>query len=188
MLFGGYFLYVFERPLSIMSKQNFDSLWNSVWLCVVTMTTVGYGDIYPKSVGGRLVGMAICLWGMFLTSFLTVTLSAYFTFTPAENKSYTLLKRLEYKDKLQKESVLAVGALYHHNKHAKKLNSKTNDKNVELEDLNPDLLNSAREFRKHMIQIKDITKEMYAFNTGHSEMQFLINRVDRLNDRVDMMS
>ena len=38
-----------------------------------------------------------------------------------------------------------------------------------------------------MIQIKNITKEMYAFNTGHSEMQFLINKVDKLNDRVDIM-
>jgi len=55
------------------------------------MSTVGYGDLYPKSYGGRLVGIVVCIWGIFLASFFTVTLTNFLTFTPAENKAYMLL-------------------------------------------------------------------------------------------------
>jgi hypothetical protein len=97
---GGYLMMVFERPLSEASSQNFNSFFNGLWLVVVTMTTVGYGDVYPKTFGGRVVGMTLCIWGMFCTSFFTVTLSNLLYFDHAQSKSYVLLQRLYYKDRL----------------------------------------------------------------------------------------
>ena len=47
------------------------------------MTTVGYGDVFPKTSGGRFIGMTVCIWGMFLTSFFTVTLSNLLSLNPA---------------------------------------------------------------------------------------------------------
>lgn len=82
-IWAGYAMQVFERPLSEVSKQDFNSYLNSLWLIVVTMTTVGYGDVYPKTSGGRFIGMTICIWGMFLTSFFTVTLSNLLALNPA---------------------------------------------------------------------------------------------------------
>jgi voltage-gated potassium channel len=54
------------------------------------MTTVGYGDIYPKTTMGRIVGIIIALWGLFLVSIFTVTLSNLFTFSMGEKKAYEL--------------------------------------------------------------------------------------------------
>jgi len=102
--------------------QQFDSYWNSIWFTVVTMTTVGYGDLYPKTIGGRVIGMITCIWGIFITSFFTVTLTNFLTFTPSQNKAYLLLQRLFWKEFLQKEAVKAVATLYKH-----KLISKKND-------------------------------------------------------------
>ena len=84
---------------------------------------------------------------------------------------------------------MAVSSLYIHNKRARSLSShKTLSDTLSSVEIDPKVLETARVFRKHMIEVKNITKEMYAFNTGHSEMQFLTNKVDRLGDRVDIMS
>lgn len=41
--------------------SGFDSFFLTVWYSLVTMTTVGYGDIYPQTVIGKLIGMLFLL-------------------------------------------------------------------------------------------------------------------------------
>jgi hypothetical protein len=55
-----------------------DPYFNSVWCIVITMTTVGYGDIAPATLPGRCVAMIAALWGAFLISLLVVTMSSFF--------------------------------------------------------------------------------------------------------------
>ena len=74
---------------------------NCMWNVLITMTTVGYGDIYPKSVMGRIVGILVCFWGVFIVSFFVVTLNNMLTFSPNEEKSFNLLLRLYYKMELK---------------------------------------------------------------------------------------
>jgi voltage-gated potassium channel len=47
------------------------STWDGVWWAVTTMTTVGYGDIAPKTVLGRVIGMAVMLVGIGFIAVLT---------------------------------------------------------------------------------------------------------------------
>lgn len=37
------------------TRSNIPSIQHSLWLCLVTMTTVGYGDYVPKSAGGYVI-------------------------------------------------------------------------------------------------------------------------------------
>ena len=46
VLVSATFIYLFEE------KSNIPSMPHALWLAVVTMTTVGYGDFFPTSVGG----------------------------------------------------------------------------------------------------------------------------------------
>ena len=93
IFFSGFCLRVFERPLRVASKQDF-TYSNSFWNAVVTMTTVGYGDFYPKTLFGRFIGIIICFWGVLIVSIFVVSLTNLLTLTPAEEKTYSLLLRL----------------------------------------------------------------------------------------------
>jgi hypothetical protein len=140
------------------------------------MTTVGYGDLYPKTIGGRVVGMMGCIIGVFITSFTTIALTNFLNFTPPEYKAYMLLQRLYWKELIQKEAGRAVVTLYRH-----KLLSRKNDIFVqETNKIDPKVLSSAREFRKHMIKFREIAKKMNRFNDGNTDLQFIIKEVERI--------
>ena len=53
-------------------------LGNGLWWAVVTLTTVGYGDLVPKSVTGRLIGVGLMLSGLVILSLLTATVASVF--------------------------------------------------------------------------------------------------------------
>jgi voltage-gated potassium channel len=48
----------------------FTSIPNAMWWCIVTITTVGYGDMYPVTLWGRLIAAATMLCGLALFGLL----------------------------------------------------------------------------------------------------------------------
>jgi voltage-gated potassium channel len=80
------------------ASKDFGSLWDGIWWAVTTVTTVGYGDLYPTTVQGRLVGMAVMFFGIAFVSVLTASIAARFVQTerePETNELLEALKRLE---------------------------------------------------------------------------------------------
>jgi hypothetical protein len=78
-----YQMRIFELPymhIGVEQDTNFslDQFFNSVWLIVITITTVGYGDISPNTEPGKIVAMVAALWGALLTSLIVVTVQSIF--------------------------------------------------------------------------------------------------------------
>lgn len=48
--------------------EKFQSVFHSLWWAVVTLTTVGYGDVYPVTVGGRIFTFLMLLVGLGIVS------------------------------------------------------------------------------------------------------------------------
>ena len=46
-----------------------------MWNVIITLSSVGYGEIYPESFFGRLIGITVCFWGVFVVSTLVVTVT-----------------------------------------------------------------------------------------------------------------
>jgi voltage-gated potassium channel len=51
--------------------HNFPSVWLAIWWALQTVTTVGYGDVVPKTVLGRVVGGAEMVVGVAFIAFVT---------------------------------------------------------------------------------------------------------------------
>lgn len=54
-------IYYFENSAQ---PDQFKSIFHSLWWAVATLTTVGYGDVYPITVGGRLFTFIILAIGL----------------------------------------------------------------------------------------------------------------------------
>jgi Ion channel len=74
---------------------EFGSLWDGVWWAVVTATTVGYGDLYPKTVQGRLIGIVLMFTGIAFLSLLTASVASLFVKQERMDEHAELMEALQ---------------------------------------------------------------------------------------------
>lgn len=81
-----FLLVFFEKD----AGSGIDSFSNALWYMVVTLTTVGYGDLYPASTGGKVIGYIYVFASLGILGFIISSIS---------NKVQTMLeeKRLGYR-------------------------------------------------------------------------------------------
>jgi voltage-gated potassium channel len=61
-----------------VDNGDFKTFWDGVLWAVVTLTTVGYGDLYPKTVAGRIVAMMLMFVGIGFLAVLPATIASRF--------------------------------------------------------------------------------------------------------------
>jgi voltage-gated potassium channel len=62
----------------LIDHRDFATLGDALWWSIVTLATVGYGDIVPHTTWGRIVGSAVIVLGVTFISVLTATVTSYF--------------------------------------------------------------------------------------------------------------
>ena len=66
-------IYYFENEAQ---PEHFASIFDSLWWAIITLTTVGYGDVYPITVGGRVFTFCILLIGLGIVAIPTGIISS----------------------------------------------------------------------------------------------------------------
>jgi voltage-gated potassium channel len=89
--------YFVERGVNPMVKSYFDALW---W-GVTTITTVGFGDVYPVTVAGRIIGIILMYSGTILFISFIGFLVHYWMAETVEEEIVPLEAEVEEEEEIQ---------------------------------------------------------------------------------------
>jgi voltage-gated potassium channel len=96
--------------MRLTDPDTFSSVWLGMWWAAQTVTTVGYGDVLPASVAGRVVAVVVMLGGVAFISVTTAAIASAFVeaarrrrSAPTDDPATLELRRL-------REEVEALGA------------------------------------------------------------------------------
>lgn len=83
MIIASVLMYSIENEAQ---PEAFENVFSSLWWAVATLTTVGYGDVYPVTVLGKILSAIIALLGIGLVAVPSGIISAGFIEIIDENK------------------------------------------------------------------------------------------------------
>jgi len=87
---AGIAIYVFEQHIN----ENINSLFDAFYWALITISTVGYGDISPVTTEGRVVSMLVIIAGIAMISFVTSVIVSSFSEKLDELKENRLVEEL----------------------------------------------------------------------------------------------
>ena len=90
-------IYYCENPVQ---PEAFKSVFHSLWWAVVTLTTVGYGDVYPITLAGRIFTFFVLMIGLGVIAVPTGLVSS----------ALSQARQEEMEDRLKKEKQDEEGA------------------------------------------------------------------------------
>ena len=106
-----YMLKIIEGPVFLISNtnnknnnknndNNYMFYFNCFWNVLVTMTTVGYGDYFPKSILGRFIIFIVTLFGTIIMALNINYFQSIIHLNDNDKHTLNLIQRLEFKDNI----------------------------------------------------------------------------------------
>jgi voltage-gated potassium channel Kch len=74
--------------IHLFDQRDFPNVWLGMWWAVQTVTTVGYGDVVPKTVIGRFVGAFVMLQGIAFIAVITAAITSSFVTRAARERAF----------------------------------------------------------------------------------------------------
>ncbi|MBR0270823.1 MAG: ion transporter [Methanobrevibacter sp.] len=91
-----FILIIIGSTLSLyVIDPGMNNLFDNLWFVVVSLTTVGYGDITPVSLSGKIVSLILLIVGVFIFSAITGAMSTYFMDNLLKEGSFHIIELKE---------------------------------------------------------------------------------------------
>ncbi|MEQ8702550.1 MAG: transporter substrate-binding domain-containing protein [Phaeodactylibacter sp.] len=93
----GFIAWLFERKANPDEfPDGWAGMWEGIWWSAVTMTTVGYGDKSPRSLGGRVVALVWMFTAIIIISSLTASIASSLTVNQLSSDIESLQELRQY--------------------------------------------------------------------------------------------
>ncbi len=64
--------------MRLLDHQEYDNVWVGMWWAIQTVTTVGYGDVTPSALSGRIIASFVMLEGIAFLAIVTAAITSTF--------------------------------------------------------------------------------------------------------------
>ena len=165
-----------DRPYSVNGVKTTPtptlSVYNNcIWLGIVTMTTVGYGDFSAKTNMGRIVSFVCSAWGTFIVSLIIVTLTDYLTPSKLETNAIVVINKVYSKKKLKKQSSVLLTKLM------MVCNSRRKGEMIDLDEI--------EEIREEIKEFKDLHRDYHSIELDSNFDELLYRHSNFLEKFID---
>lgn len=79
--------YIYESIIVYQRRPEGLSVFESIWLVLMTIFTVGYGDISPNTEFGKVIATLSAIWGAFLVSLNVLVVNNFFQLTLPQERA-----------------------------------------------------------------------------------------------------
>ena len=88
------------------TNSNFKSIPRSFWWAIITLSTVGYGDMSPTTVIGKLIGALCAAFGILMVALPISVIGNNYTFYYSYAKASMKLPKQEQKNMISADRIL----------------------------------------------------------------------------------
>ena len=89
-------------------ESQIDTVWDGLWYCFVSFTTIGFGDIVAQSLIGKIITILVACCGIILVAIITGVLVTYYQEVnkiKLKESTEMFLNKLEHLPELSKEQL-----------------------------------------------------------------------------------
>jgi voltage-gated potassium channel len=106
---SGVVLLIYTASLAVFEKERYlhgatiNSFGKAIWWSITTVTTVGYGDVYPVTDAGRIIAVLLMIGGISLVGVVTASLASWIIESVAEEETATQAVTAAHIEELRSE-------------------------------------------------------------------------------------
>jgi voltage-gated potassium channel len=106
---SGVLLLIYTSSLAVFDKERYlhgatiNSFGKALWWSITTVTTVGYGDVYPVTNTGRVIAVLLMIGGISLVGVVTAALASWIIDRVTEEESVMQAATVAHVEELRNE-------------------------------------------------------------------------------------